>query len=272
MTQRTLPRPQVSLEELSLPDPNQGKPPIPSARTAILKTSDLKKSYGGKAVVNGLSFFVGEGEVVGLLGPNGAGKTTAFYMTIGLITPDSGSVVFNNVDVTRLPIHERARRGMGYLAQEPSIFRQLSVEENILCILETLPISKEEQIKRLEELLPELHLEKIRKKKASTLSGGERRRLEITRALVTSPTLLLLDEPFANIDPIAINDVKKMIRHLKSKGISILITDHNAREIFSIVDRSYLVREGKVLMSGTVHDLIHNKEVRKSYLGEDFRM
>jgi len=260
-------RPPAPLEETSLPEAKNAKPPL-----AILKASDLKKTYGGKAVVNGLSFFVGKGEVVGLLGPNGAGKTTAFYMTIGLISPDSGTVLFNDVDVTRMPIHERARMGMGYLAQEPSVFRQLSVEDNILCILETLPLTKAEQQKRLEELLQELHLEKIRKKKASTLSGGERRRLEITRALVTNPMLLLLDEPFANIDPIAINDVKKMIGLLKSKGISVLITDHNAREIFSIVDRSYLVSEGKVLMSGSVQDLIHNKEVRRSYLGEEFKM
>lgn len=264
-------RPKVSLEELALPQP-KGESKIASSHDAILKTHDLKKTYGGKAVVNGLSFFVGQGEVVGLLGPNGAGKTTAFYMTIGLISPDSGTVLFKGEDVTHLPIHERARMGMGYLAQEPSVFRALSVEENILCILETLKLTKEEQKVQLELLLQELHLEKIRKKKASTLSGGERRRLEITRALVTKPSLLLLDEPFANIDPIAINDVKKMIRHLKSKGISVLITDHNAREIFSIVDRSYLVREGKVLMSGTVQDLVHNKEVRRSYLGEDFRM
>lgn len=264
-------RPKVSLEELALPQPKE-ESKIAHSRDAILKTEDLKKTYVGKAVVNGLSFFVGQGEVVGLLGPNGAGKTTAFYMTIGLISPDSGTVIFKGDDVTHLPIHERARMGMGYLAQEPSIFRALSVEENILCILETLKLSKEEQKVQLELLLQELNLDKIRKKKASTLSGGERRRLEITRALVTKPSLLLLDEPFANIDPIAIHDVKKMIRHLKSKGISVLITDHNAREIFSIVDRSYLVREGKVLMSGTVQDLIHNKEVRKSYLGEDFRM
>lgn len=246
--------------------------PSPGSEGALLKAVDLKKSYSDKLIVNGLSFFVGAGEVVGLLGPNGAGKTTAFYMTIGLIRPDAGKVYFQGEDITLLPIHRRAHMGLGYLAQEPSVFRQLSVEDNILCILQTLPISKQEQMTRLDHLLQELHLEKIRKKKASTLSGGERRRLEITRALVTSPRLLLLDEPFANIDPIAINDVKKMIRHLKGKGISVLITDHNAREIFSIVDRSYLVREGRVLMSGSVSDLMNSKEVRQSYLGEDFRM
>lgn len=238
----------------------------------ILKTQDLVKTYSGKAVVNGLSFYVGKGEVVGLLGPNGAGKTTAFYMTIGLIRPDEGQVFFQDREATHLPIHERALMGMGYLAQEPSIFRNLSVEDNILCILETLDLSKQERKRRLDLLLSELHLEKLAKKKASTLSGGERRRLEITRALVTQPSLLLLDEPFANIDPIAVHDVKQLIRLLKSKEISVLITDHNAREIFSIVDRSYLIREGKVMMSGSVDELLQSKEARSSYFGDDFRL
>jgi len=263
-------RPQVNISDVTLPTPPPSETEL--MQPAILKTRDLKKTYGGKQVVSGLSFHVSKGEVVGLLGPNGAGKTTAFYMTIGLIQPDSGSVIFNDQDITRLAVHERARLGMGYLAQEPSVFRQMTVEENILCILETQNISKNEQQIQLEALLQELNIEKIRKKKASTLSGGERRRVEITRALVTRPSLLLLDEPFANIDPIAIHDVKNMIRLLKGKGISVLITDHNAREIFSIVDRSYLVREGKVLVSGSVHDLIHHKEVRRSYLGEDFTL
>lgn len=243
-----------------------------STHRVILKVQDFVKVYGGKAVVNGLSFHVGKGEVVGLLGPNGAGKTTAFYMTIGLIRPDEGQVFFQGKEATAMPIHERARMGMGYLAQEPSIFRQLTVEQNILCILETLPLSKAERKQRLEMLLQELHLEKLAKKIACSLSGGERRRLEITRALVTQPSLLLLDEPFANIDPLAVNDVKHMIRLLKSKEISILITDHNAREIFSIVDRSYLIREGKVMMSGSVNELLESKEARSSYFGEDFRL
>lgn len=242
------------------------------ASAAILEAKDLMKTYGEKAVVNGLSFQVGKGEVVGLLGPNGAGKTTAFYMTIGLIKPDGGKVFFMGKDVTDMPIHMRARMGMGYLAQEPSVFRNLTVEENILCILQTLNLSKEEQKKRLQNLLHELHLEKLAKKTASSLSGGERRRLEITRALVTEPSLLLLDEPFANIDPIAIDDVQHLIRHLKTKGISVLITDHNAREIFSIVDRSYLIRDGKVLMSGSVEELLQNQEARRSYFGEDFKL
>lgn len=238
----------------------------------ILSAQGLIKEYGGKIVVNGLCLQVGRGEVVGLLGPNGAGKTTAFYMTIGLIRPDKGRVYFKGEDVTKLPVHERALMGMGYLAQEPSVFRHLSVEENILCVLETLPIPPAERTRRLQILLHELHLEKLAKKKASALSGGERRRLEITRSLVTQPSLLLLDEPFANIDPLAIADVKELIRHLKQKGISILITDHNAREIFSIVDRSYLVREGKVLMAGTVDQLLQSKEARATYFGEDFRL
>lgn len=238
----------------------------------ILQVKDLKKTYGNKSVVDGLSFDIRKGEVVGLLGPNGAGKTTAFYMAIGLIRPEEGQVFFKGQDITNLPIHERARLGMGYLAQEPSVFRNLTVEQNILCILETLPLTKAQRKVRLEQLLLELNLKRLAKKKASTLSGGERRRLEITRALVTEPTLLLLDEPFANIDPIAVGEVKKMIRLLKAKGITIFITDHNAREIFTIVDRSYLIRDGKVLLSGTVQDLLQNKEARSSYFGDDFKL
>jgi len=238
----------------------------------ILKIEHLKKNYGGKSVVSDLSFSVGPGEIVGLLGPNGAGKTTAFYMTVGLISPDGGQVFFKDQEITHLPIHKRAKMGMGYLAQEPSIFRSLTVEENILAVLETLPMKKEQRKRRCNELLDELHLKPHAKKRAVTLSGGERRRLEITRALVTSPSLLLLDEPFANVDPITISDLKKMIRHLQKKGISVLITDHNARELFSIVDRCYLMREGRVLMSGSVDDLVKHKDARRYYLGEDFKL
>lgn len=245
---------------------------VTSGAPALLKADQLVKVYSGKPVVSGLSLQVGKGEVVGLLGPNGAGKTTAFYMTIGLIKPDSGKVYFNGKEVTNLPIDQRAKMGMGYLAQEPSVFRYLTVEENILCILETLDLSAQERKNRLQVLLEELHLTSLAKKKATSLSGGERRRLEITRALITQPSLLLLDEPFANIDPLAVADVKTMIRHLKSRGISVLITDHNAREIFSIVDRSYLVRDGKVLLSGTVHELLEDKEARSTYFGEDFKL
>lgn len=237
-----------------------------------LEVTNLVKTYGGRRVVDGLSFQVKQGEIVGLLGPNGAGKTTAFYMTVGLIRPDSGQVLFNGQNVTHAPIHQRARMGMGYLAQEPSVFRQLSVEDNILCILESLPISKAEQKKRLADLLEELHLAPLAKKMAATLSGGERRRLEITRAMVTNPTFLLLDEPFANIDPISVHEVKELVRMLAKKNISILITDHNAREIFSFVDRNYLVCEGRVIRSGSVNELVHDDEVRRAYLGTDFKL
>lgn len=238
----------------------------------LLEITNLSKSYSGKDVVNGLSFSIQEGQVVGLLGPNGAGKTTAFYMVIGLIRPDRGSVIFQENDITSTPVHMRAKMGMGYLAQEPSVFRQLTVEQNILCILETLPISKQERKRRLEELLEELHLGPLAKKRAITLSGGERRRLEITRALVTNPRLLLLDEPFANIDPLTIHDVKEIIRYLTSKKISVLITDHNAREVSSIVDYCYLIQEGRVTHSGTMRHLLENKEARSTYFGQDFEL
>lgn len=237
-----------------------------------LEVQHLVKRYGGRSVVNGLSFKVGSGEIVGLLGPNGAGKTTAFYMTVGLIRPDEGKVIFRGENVTPIPMHKRARMGMGYLAQEPSVFRNLSVEENILCILESLPLTKQERAHRLDELLSELHLEHLAKKNAASLSGGERRRVEITRALVTNPTLLMLDEPFANIDPLSVQDVKHLIRHLAKKQISILITDHNAREIFSVVDKTYLVCDGKVSFEGNVEEILRDEEVKRTYLGTDFRM
>lgn len=245
---------------------------IETNSTRFFSIHNLVKSYGGRRVVNDLSFHVKEGEVVGLLGPNGAGKTTAFYMTIGLIRPDEGRVLFKEKDVTHLPMYKRAQMGMGYLAQEPSVFRSLTVEENILCVLESLPLTAGEKKQRLEQLLQELNLERLAKKQAAGLSGGERRRLEITRALVTNPSFLLLDEPFANIDPIAIHDVKEMIRLLSKKKISVLITDHNAREIFSIVHRSYLIREGQVMLSGTVDELVNDPRARESYLGADFHL
>lgn len=238
----------------------------------LVQVDQLIKSYGGRRVVNGLSLEVFPGEIVGLLGPNGAGKTTAFYMTVGLIRPDGGRVIFKGEDVTSLPMYQRARMGMGYLAQEPSVFRQLTVAENILCILETLSLTKKERYDRLEHLLDELGLTPLAHKKAAALSGGERRRLEITRALITEPSFLLLDEPFANIDPIAIHDVKQLARLLAKRGITILITDHNAREIFSVVDRSYIMRDGRVMLGGTVDELIHNEEARLHYLGEDFSL
>ena len=238
----------------------------------LLEVKNLSKNYSGRMVVSDLSFNVERGEIIGLLGPNGAGKTTAFYMTIGLIKADGGSVFLDGVDVSKMPIHKRAKLGMAYLSQEPSVFRELSVEDNILCILETLDLPPEKMEPRLEELLTELHLTPLRAKKACTLSGGERRRLEITRALIREPKLLLLDEPFANIDPLAVADVKHLIRHLKNKNISVLITDHNAREIFSIVDKSYLIQGGQVMMCGTMDELLANAEAKRCYFGEDFRM
>lgn len=240
--------------------------------TLCLDVQELKKSYGGRPVVNGLSFQVHQGEIVGLLGPNGAGKTTAFYMTIGLIRTDGGKIFFNGCDVTYSPIHQRAKMGMGYLAQEPSVFRALTVEQNILCILESLPLTKIQRQQRLEELLGELNLASLAKKKAASLSGGERRRLEITRALVTNPTFLLLDEPFANIDPISVQELKQLITLLANKKISILITDHNAREIFTVVHRSYLICEGKAILSGTQDELLNNETARNRYFGQSFEM
>lgn len=236
----------------------------------MFKVKNLTKYYGKKPILNGLSFEIFPSEIVGLLGSNGAGKTTAFYIITGLISSDGGSVFFNNQDITKTPIHKRSKMGLGYLAQEPSIFRGLTVEENILCILELLPLTKQKRYERLDELLHELNLEPLRKKMAQTLSGGERRRLEITRALVTEPSLLLLDEPFANIDPIAIQDLKKLIKLLKKKKISVLITDHNAREIFSIVDRSYLMQDGKILLEGSMETLLNNELAKKYYLGSEF--
>lgn len=238
----------------------------------ILEVKNLVKTYQGRSVVNGLSFDVKKGEIFGLLGPNGAGKTTAFYMTIGLIKPDQGSVFFKNEDVTNLPMYKRAKKGLGYLAQEPSVFKSLTVENNLLCILETLGLTKAEQKARLEELLEELHLTRLAKKLAGALSGGERRRLEITRALITNPSCILLDEPFANIDPLSISDVQMLTRQLAARGISILITDHNAREIFSIATRCSLVQDGRALFTGSVQELVQSEVVRKNYLGMDFKL
>jgi lipopolysaccharide export system ATP-binding protein len=239
---------------------------------ALLKTDGLRKSYGGRKVVDGVALEVRRGEIVGLLGPNGAGKTTTFYMVVGLIPPDQGTIVFNGSEITRLPMHLRARTGIGYLAQEPSIFRRLSVEENILSILETLPLSRTERMSRLQELLDELGLRQLAKSKADTLSGGERRRLEITRALVTRPAFLLLDEPFSGIDPIAVAECQEIIRGLKKRGMGILLTDHNVRETLAITDRAYLMADGKVLISGGASQLINDPKAREIYLGPKFQM
>ncbi len=238
----------------------------------LLEIKGLSKSYDGREVVKGIDITVKRSEIVGLLGPNGAGKTTSFYMIVGIIPPNRGQITFDNNDITGLPIHQRARRGIGYLSQEPSIFRKLTVEENITAILETLPINKIERKKRLETLLEELNIASLRKHKAYTLSGGERRRLEITRALVTNPSFILLDEPFSGIDPIVVNEAQEIIKELKDKGLGILLTDHNVRETLSITDRAYLIAEGKILISGTADELINNPQARQVYLGEKFRM
>lgn len=238
----------------------------------LLEIKGLSKSYDGREVVKEVDILVKRGEIVGLLGPNGAGKTTTFYMVVGIIPPNAGSIVFDNQDITRLAIHERARCGIGYLAQEPSIFRKLTVGENIMAILETLPMSRRQRRDRLDSLLEELKIAHLRKNKAFTLSGGERRRLEITRALVTNPSFILLDEPFSGIDPIIVNEAQEIIKELKKKGLGILLTDHNVRETLSVTDRAYLIAEGKILISGTAEDLINNPKAREVYLGEKFRM
>ena len=222
--------------------------------------------------MDGVALDVRRGEIVGLLGPNGAGKTTTFYMVVGIIPPDEGKILFSGGEITRLPMHLRARTGIGYLSQEPSIFRRLTVEENILAILETLPVSRPERMRRLDELLGELGLRHLAKSKADTLSGGERRRLEITRALVTRPSFLLLDEPFSGIDPIAVAECQEIIRGLKSRGMGILLTDHNVRETLAITDRAYLMAEGKVLISGGAAELISDQKAREIYLGPKFQM
>ncbi|NTV29366.1 MAG: LPS export ABC transporter ATP-binding protein [Candidatus Omnitrophica bacterium] len=238
----------------------------------LLELKNLVKIYGGRSVVNGLSLSVGRSEIVGLLGPNGAGKTTSFYMAVGIIKPDRGQIFFDQEDITRQPIHERCRLGMGYLAQEPSIFRKLTVEENIMAVLETLDIGPRERRRRLESLLEELNIWHLAKSKAYTLSGGERRRLEITRALVTNPSFLLLDEPFSGIDPIVVAEAQEIIKDLKKRGLGILLTDHNVRETLSIVDRAFLVADGQILVSGTAQELINDPKARKIYLGEKFTM
>ena len=239
---------------------------------ATLRTDKLIKSYSGRTVVRDVSLDLHSGEVVGLLGPNGAGKTTTFYMTVGLTAPDSGSVILNGTDVTNAPMYMRARKGIGYLPQEPSIFRGLTVEQNILAILETLNLGRGERRERAASLLDELKLTPLAQSPAYTLSGGERRRVEITRALVISPSFILLDEPFAGIDPIAVTDIQDIIFHLKERGIGVLITDHNVRETLRITDRAYIVHDGAVFRKGTPGDLANDDAVKQIYLGADFRL
>ena len=236
----------------------------------LVQASNLVKTYHGRRVVNEVSFNIRAGEVVGLLGPNGAGKTTSFYQVMGLVRPDSGTITFRGVDVTNLPMYKRARMGMGYLAQEPSIFRKLTVEENIMAILETLDISSAERREKCRNLLDELDLTRLAKQKAMTLSGGERRRLEITRALVTNPAFIMLDEPFSGVDPLAVHDVQQIIYKLRDKGMAILITDHNVRETLACVDRAYLMAMGSILCEGDRNFLINDPEAIKVYLGPNF--
>jgi len=239
---------------------------------SLLSTSALVKEYRRRRVVNGVSIQVEPGEIVGLLGPNGAGKTTSFNMVVGLIRPDEGEVSFEEKEVTAMPMHERARLGIGYLTQEPSIFRKLTVRQNILAILETCRLSRAERAVRLQYLLEELDLTPLQHSMAYTLSGGEKRRLEITRALVTSPRMLLLDEPFSGIDPIAVYEVKKMVRHLKERGLGVLITDHNVRETLNLVDRAYLIHKGEIVYEGTGQNMLHDPRARDIYLGPDFNL
>ena len=238
----------------------------------VLKTENLIKAYRGRRVVNEVSLGIGQGEVVGLLGPNGAGKTTTFYVIVGLTPPDSGHVFLDGDDITRLPMFLRARSGISYLPQEPSVFRKLTVEENILAILQTLPLTGKQRRARLEELIEELGLSHVCKSHGFALSGGERRRVEIARSLVISPSFILLDEPFAGIDPIAVFDIQRIINHLRSKQIGILITDHNVRETLKVTDRAYIINEGRIFRSGTPKELATDKEVKQLYLGESFRL
>ncbi len=238
----------------------------------ILRADNIIKYYAKKAVVDGVSVQVKQGEIVGLLGPNGAGKTTSFYVIVGLVKPDGGNVYLNDTDVTKLPMYKRAQMGVGYLAQEASVFRTMSVEDNILSVLEMTSLSREERHIRCEELLDEFSLQAIRKNKGGLLSGGERRRTEIARALATNPNFILLDEPFAGVDPIAVEDIQEIVSELKNRNIGILITDHNVHETLNITDRAYLLFEGKILKQGTAEELASDEQVRRVYLGKNFEL
>jgi lipopolysaccharide export system ATP-binding protein len=237
-----------------------------------LQAVELSKSYRGRRVVDDVELEIGQGEVVGLLGPNGAGKTTTFYIIVGLARPDSGRVLLNGDEITDLPMYLRARSGISYLPQEPSVFRQLTSEENLLAVLETLPLTPEQQRDRLEELLVQMGLETVRQNKAYTLSGGERRRLEIARSLTLQPSFILLDEPFSGIDPLTVKDLQEIIRDLSRSGIGVLITDHNVRETLSVTDRAYILRSGKIFRKGSPAELSEDPEVRRVYLGDHFRL
>jgi len=238
----------------------------------MLKAENLVKKYGQRTVVNDVSFHVSQGEIVGLLGPNGAGKTTSFYMIVGLIRPNEGHVFLEDLEITKDPMYRRAKKGIGYLAQEASVFRKLSVEDNIRAILELGKLSKAEQNDNLEELISEFSLEKVRKNRGDLLSGGERRRTEIARALAANPKFILLDEPFAGVDPIAVEEIQSIVAKLKLRNIGILITDHNVQETLSITDRAYLLNEGKIILTGTPHEIANNPVARKFYLGQHFEL
>ena len=237
-----------------------------------LRAEGLVKVYGDRTVVNGMDVNCACGEIVGILGPNGAGKTTTFYMIVGLVRPEAGRVTFRGEDITRLPVYVRARKGLGYLAQEPSVFRKLSVWDNVMAILETIPMTRRQRAARAEELLAPFDLMKVAKQPAYTLSGGERRKLEIARALVRNPAILMLDEPFAGVDPLSVGEIQDIVRRLAGSGLGIIITDHNVRETLSVVNRAYLVYDGRLLREGTSEELVNDPEVREKYLGENFRM
>lgn len=238
----------------------------------ILSTVDLTKAYKGRKVVNNISLTIAQGEVVGLLGPNGAGKTTSFYIIVGLVSPDSGQVVLDDTDITGYPMYLRARSGISYLPQEPSIFRKLTVEENILAVLETLPLTAHQRRERLEELLEELGLQKVRRSHGYLLSGGERRRVEIARSLVISPSFILLDEPFSGIDPLTVLDIQEIIVRLKESGIGVLVTDHNVRETLRVTDRAYIINNGRIFRTGSPEELGNDAEVKRIYLGDNFKL
>ena len=238
----------------------------------VLRADELRKVYGGRAVVEGVSIEIRPGEIVGLLGPNGAGKTTTFYMVVGLVPPDGGRVHLGSEDITALPMYQRAQRGISYLPQEPSVFRRMTVEDNLRAIFETLDLAHAEQERRIDRLLEDFKLERVRRSQGYMLSGGERRRVEIARALAISPSFILLDEPFAGIDPIAVLDIQGIIRHLKQMGIGVLITDHNVRETLKITSHAYIINNGEILRAGTPEELSADPQVRKIYLGEEFRL
>ena len=245
---------------------------ITDGKVPDIQAFDLVKQYGQRTVVNGISLHASCGEIVGLLGPNGAGKTTTFYMVVGLVRPNAGTIAFRGEAITRMPVYRRARLGLGYLAQEASIFRKLTVEENVLAILETMPLTKAERLQRAEELLASLSLTKVARQRAYTLSGGERRKLEIARALVRKPAILMLDEPFSGVDPLAVHDIQEIVKGLRNRGLGIIVTDHNVRETLSIVDRAYLVYDGQILCEGSSDFLVQDETARRLYLGTNFRM